>query len=145
MWGNTPDLTWIFFSHYCKGIWNIFPTHILMFGDLKEFSLENMKMFKVASTWPSRELQPLWYGLIINNKIIWARRNLKDHLILTPKDLWSWNLPWVSYSFVQAVRQFGSELISWKPPWLCLYMMQSHFWLQRDTFCHFSLGSFRGV
>lgn len=76
-----------FLSHYCKGIQNIFPTHILTFGDLGEFSLEYMKMFKVASTWPSRELQPLWHGFIINNKIIWAGRNLKDHLIQTPMDL----------------------------------------------------------
>lgn len=75
-----------FFSYYCRGIQNIFPTHILTFGDLEEFSLEYMKMIKVASTWPSRELQPLKHGLIINNKIIWAGRDLKDHLILTPMD-----------------------------------------------------------
>lgn len=75
------------FSHYSEGIWNIFPTHILTFGDLEEFSLEYMEMFKVASTWPCRELQPLWRGFIINNKIIWAGRDLKDHLILTPMDL----------------------------------------------------------
>lgn len=58
-----------------------------MFGDLEEFSLEYIETFKVASTWPSRELQPFCHRFIINNKIIWAGRDLKDHLILTPMDL----------------------------------------------------------
>lgn len=51
-----------FFFHFRKETWNIFPTDILKFGELEEFSLKYMEMLKVASAWACRERQPLWHG-----------------------------------------------------------------------------------
>jgi len=79
-------------------------------------------MFKVVAAWPSRELSHCGVDLLI---------------VKLPECV-----PRVSNGFVQAMLLLGLELISLKLAWICLDMMQSHFWLQRDMLCHFSLGSF---
>lgn len=78
-----------------------------MFGELEEFSLKYMEMF--------------W----------WHQHGLPGNPSLCGMDVPIMKLPgyvpWVSYSFVQAMLLLRLEIISLRLAWICLHMMQSHF------------------